>query len=79
MTQDEINQSEWTNPDNWSDRIIGIYFSKRDSRIWVPKRIPAFGWTLNLAHPAGAWWFIGIFVGIILLVIAGSVLSHNVR
>jgi uncharacterized membrane protein len=60
MTQDQINQAEWDNPANWSDTVVGIYFSKRDSRIWVPKRVPSFGWTLNLAHPAGAWWLVGL-------------------
>lgn len=27
MTQREINQAEWNNPGNWSDRIVGLYFS----------------------------------------------------
>ena len=60
MTQDEINRAEWQNPHNWSDPIIGLYFSKRDTRTWVPKRNPKMGWTLNLAHPAGAWWLTGL-------------------
>lgn len=60
MTQDEINQAEWENPENWSDALIGIYFSKRDTRVWVPKRRPGLGWTLNLARPAGAWWLVGL-------------------
>ena len=58
MNQDAINQQEWENPANWSDTIVGLYFSKKDSRVWVPKRIPALGWTLNLAHRAGAFWFL---------------------
>jgi hypothetical protein len=37
--QKEINQAEWNNPDNWS---VGFYFSKKDSRTWVPKSIR--GW-----------------------------------
>jgi uncharacterized membrane protein len=60
MEQERINQREWENPANWSDSIVGVYFSKRDSRVWVPKRVPAFGWTLNLARPAGAWWLVGL-------------------
>jgi uncharacterized membrane protein len=63
MTQDEINRAEWENPANWSDSVVGIYFSKRDTRTWVPKRVPAFGWTLNLAHSAGAWWLVGLLAG----------------
>ena len=63
MTQDEINQAEWENPANWSDSIVGVYFSKRDSRVWVPKRRPHWGLTLNLARPAGAWWLVAFMAG----------------
>lgn len=76
MTQDEINDAEWRNPENWSDRFVGIYFSKKDTRTWVPKRSPRLGWTLNLAHPRGAYWLIGLFVGTLLLVLAAAILSH---
>ena len=60
MTQDEINRAEWGNPANWSDTLVGIYFSKRDTRVWVPKRRPTWGWTLNLGNPAAAWWLVGL-------------------
>jgi uncharacterized membrane protein len=62
MTEAEINEREWMNPGNWSDEVVGLYFSKRDSRTWVPKRNPRMGWTLNLAHPGGAWWLVGLLV-----------------
>jgi uncharacterized membrane protein len=62
MTQDEINRAEWENPQNWSDSIIGLYFSKRDSRVWVPKRGIGLGWTLNLAHRQGAWLLLGLML-----------------
>jgi uncharacterized membrane protein len=62
MTQDEINRVEWENPANWSDNIVGVYFSKRDNRVWVPKRRPGVGWTLNLGHRWGAWWLVGLLV-----------------
>ena len=61
------NQAEWSNPANWSG---WIYFSKKDSRLWVPKRIPALGWTINLGHRHGPHWLMGTFGGIILLIIA---------
>lgn len=64
MNQKEINHAEWKNPDNWSDSVIGFYFSKKDTRTWVPKKIPWMGWTLNLAHPAGARWMLAIIVGL---------------
>lgn len=60
MTQDQIDRTEWENPDNWSGALLGIYVSKRDSRVWVPKRRPGLGWTLNLARPAAAWWLVGL-------------------
>ena len=60
MTQDQIDQAESENPANWSDTIVGVYFSKRDSRVWVPKRMPSWGWTINLGHPSGAWWLVGL-------------------
>jgi uncharacterized membrane protein len=72
MTQDEINQAEWENPANWSDTIVGVYFSKRDSRVWVPKRLPSWGWTINLGHPSGAWWLVGLLA-------AGPVLAGLFR
>ncbi len=76
MTQQEINDAEWRNPDNWSDKVIGVYFSKRDSRIWVAKQQPWLGWTLNLAHPAGAWTMILAFISILLFVITVNILAH---
>jgi uncharacterized membrane protein len=72
MTQDQVNQAEWENPANWSDTVVGVYFSKRDSRVWVPKRVPSWGWTINLGNPAGAWWLVGLLA-------AGPVLGRLLR
>ncbi|MDQ1138673.1 MAG: DUF5808 domain-containing protein [Pedobacter agri] len=34
---------------NWK---LGLfYFNKKDSRLFVPKRIKILGWTLNFANP----------------------------
>jgi uncharacterized membrane protein len=49
--EDEINDREWARADNWSP--LGLYRSARDTRVWVPKRNPAMGWTVNMAHRAG--------------------------
>lgn len=62
MTERDLNLREWENLENWSHPVYGLYFSKRDTRIWVPKRVPSFGWTLNLAHPASFWWMVGFMV-----------------
>lgn len=63
MTQNEINRAEWENLDNWSHPLFGLYFSKRDSRAWVPKRGFGLGWTLNLGHRHSAWWLVGLIAG----------------
>ena len=63
ITQNEINQAEWENPDNWSS----IYFSKKDSRTLVPKRNPKLGWTINFGSSSGARWIYYFFVIFFLL------------
>lgn len=60
--QDRINQAEWENPGNWSDSLFAVYFSKRDSRVWVPKRRPSLGWTLNFGHSSSMVWLAGIIL-----------------
>ena len=57
MNQDTINETEWKDASNWTGpQWLSVYFSKRDSRVWVPKQIPALGWTLNLGQRAGVFW-----------------------
>lgn len=60
MNQKEINEAEWKDPRNWRGGWLGIYRSDRDSRLWVPKRNPAMGWTVNTARPAAAAFLIGL-------------------
>jgi uncharacterized membrane protein len=62
ITQDKINNSEWQDPDNWGEpKYWGLYFSKEDSRIKVPKRNPSMGWTINVGHRSAPFWLFGIF------------------
>jgi len=76
MDQHLIDQEEWENPLNWSGpRWLGVYSSKRDSRTWVPKRIPGLGWTVNLGRRSGVLWLAGIAVGIPLVMILVTVLQ----
>jgi uncharacterized membrane protein len=73
--QDSVNEQEWANAENWNS-AIGLYFSKRDTRVWVPKRERELGWTLNLARGAGAAWFISLLLApavIALVLVAVSV------
>lgn len=49
----------WHNdPSNW---IWGMFYHNRnDKRLFVPKRIPMMGMTLNFANPISVISFIGI-------------------
>ena len=77
-TQNEINNAEWENSDNWGASgnlatMASVYFSKKDSRTWVPKKGGSLGWTINLAHRAGVLWFLGIVLGLPLFYSVGLV------
>lgn len=64
----EREDAEWRDPGNWRARVF--YVAPDDPRVWVPKRMPGFGWTLNFAHRAAWVWLaalIGIPVGVALL------------
>ena len=75
MEQHEINQAEWENPQNWSGpKWACAYFSKKDSRTWVPKRIPSMGWTVNLGKTAGLLWLAALLAGIPTVIVLFMVL-----
>lgn len=63
---------EWQREENWRGGPLGIYNAPRDRRVWVPKRDPAFGWTLNFAHRA-AWAWLVLLLGVPLAVVAAEV------
>jgi|GEM_PF-689853 len=74
MDQERINRQEWSNPERWSGPDwMALYFSKKDARIWVRKRIPRMGWTLNLGRTSGVVWLIFI-VGAVPVLITGAAL-----
>ena len=84
IVQEETNSIEWENPSNWTSgsKWFSFYFSHRDSRTLVPKSNPKLGWTLNLAKPEGVIWLFGIFLGIILLIMAvfiGMMIKGHLR
>jgi uncharacterized membrane protein len=69
MKQDDINDMEWRNPANWTWRgPLGLYASKRDTRLMVPKATPMMGWTLNFAHPG--WVVVLVAIAALPLVFA---------
>ena len=55
-----------------------IYSDPDDERIWVPKRNPWMGWTVNAAHPGGKAILAAALVGGI-GAIAATVLSARKR
>ena len=56
ISNDEINQREWSDPKNWS---CGIYRSRMDTRMMVPKR-RGFGWTINFGKRNGVILFVAL-------------------
>lgn len=70
MSQEEINQSEWSNPKNWSAMV---YRSQLDSRTFVPKRI-GVGVTMNFGHQKyGKILFVALMVLVALGVLGSAI------
>jgi uncharacterized membrane protein len=43
-----------------------LYFNKKDSRIFIPKKI-GLGWSINFARPAAVLWLAGLMLLAIIL------------
>lgn len=65
----------WKDPKNWGGGLTGFYFCKEDPRLWVPKRIPALGITVNLGHPKGGAMLVGIFMVPFVILLIGTVVA----
>ena len=49
--------AQWhNNPSNWKWGVF--YYNAEDPRIWLPKRVPIMGWTLNFAHKTAYLWIL---------------------
>ncbi len=60
---------KWQNdPSNWKFGVF--YFNPKDKRIFPPKRLKSFGWTINFANPVS-------IAAIILLVILSFFLINK--
>lgn len=78
VDQKKINKTEWSNPDRWGGpRWISVYFSKQDSRTWVPKQIPWMGWTLNLAKTSGVVLLLLILVALFMIPLLTTIAVLN--
>ncbi len=54
-----------SNPDHW--KFFGMfYYNTNDKRLWVPKKNPVFGITVNFAKP-GAYIFLLILIFFVVL------------
>ena len=60
----EIFDQWHDDPSNW--RLGIIYYNKKDKRLFPPKRLKGFGWTVNFANP---YSYLSL-LGIILLILA---------
>jgi uncharacterized membrane protein len=49
MTQEEHDEHRRARSP-WRGGWLGLYVNPEDPRLWVPKKRPGFGWTLNLGH-----------------------------
>jgi uncharacterized membrane protein len=67
----------WDDPRHWHGGLLGLYVNPGDPRIWVPKRRPGFGWTLNFAHAKARWVFASLMGGIALLALLPGLLHKN--
>ena len=76
MTQKQINEQEWKNPDNWSGCF---YFSKKDDRTWVPKTCLWMSWTLNIGKLARTRWLLGFIIGMPAFMFGVLILSIFIR
>jgi len=47
-------------PDNYKWGLF--YWNPKDNRVFVPKRIRQFGWTLNFANPVSYFIILGILL-----------------
>lgn len=58
--QERINHDEWSRAANW--RRLGTYRSAMDTRVFVPRKNVARGWTLNFAHRHAWWSLVGLSI-----------------
>lgn len=57
-------------PANW--RLGIFYYNKKDKRLFPPKRLRGFGWTLNFANPYSFLTLLAIIILILAIVIFGK-------
>lgn len=66
-----MQRSEEKEDRHWRGGILGFYVNRDDPRLWVPKRRPGWGWTLNLGHRRAPL----VLAALAVVVIGGLVLA----
>ena len=57
MKPDKETLAKWLHdPKNWKWGLF--YYNKEDKRIFPPKRMPAFGWTINFGNKKSIFAFV---------------------
>ncbi len=63
----EIIEKWHNDSNNW--KYGYFYYNKEDSRLYVDKKNPNLGATINFAHPKASLFFIGIIAFLVLVII----------
>jgi uncharacterized membrane protein len=50
MTAQREDERQRGDASHWRGGWLGFYVNAQDPRLWVPKKRPGIGWTLNLGH-----------------------------
>ena len=72
----QLLETMWRDSANWKGKgIFSVYYNPNDSRLMVPKKNPACGWTCNFANPKAYIFviaFLVIIVGFVMIAIFGK-------
>lgn len=64
----QAEDAEWSNPRNWHGGFLNLYYSRRDTRAFVPKRgTEVGGATVNFARLPGVLFLVGILLFVALV------------
>ena len=77
MSDAEID--EWEKDENWYGGWLGVYYAPRDPRVWVAKRPPRIGWTVNFARRSSWVWLAVILASPVAIIAIANRLGANTR
>jgi uncharacterized membrane protein len=60
------NLNESNDPSNWKWGVI--YYNKNDKRVFVPKRSPRFGWTINAGNKYAVLGVVALSLAVVILI-----------